>query len=143
MVAGPARFTNTGRARLSEDRWVAIGEKFAVHRCGCLCEVLRGYHDSEIESRGALRNHQDVHALQGAQDARGDAGRFADFIADGARMARSFSMETSVKGSSSAQISGRRESSSTVSETLTSEVETMSTGVSKRSKASKMRRKKP
>ncbi len=47
------------------------------------------------------------------------------------RMAWSFSSDTSVKGARLAQIAERRVSSSTVSDTLTSDVAIISTGVSK------------
>src|SRR6202035_2866676 len=64
---------------------IAVREKFVVERSGSSSQILRTYHNAEVQKRCALRNHPHVDVLQGTEHAGRDAGGVPKGIADSAQ----------------------------------------------------------
>src|SRR5215475_11572861 len=110
---------------------VELGEELGVQSLDGLEQILFRHYEAQVQQRSALRDHPHVDVGQRGEDAARYARRVADVVPTRHTMAWSFSISTSAKPLSSLQIASKCFALSIVSDTLTSEVATMSTGVSK------------
>src|ERR1051325_1804402 len=110
-----------------EDVGIEFGEKLVVQRGNGARKFAPCNHEAHVQQRGALGDHPDVDAIQGAEHAPGHPRREPIVPTTRQTIAPFCSTLTSGDCRRSARMHSRFLELSMVSDTLTSEVETMST----------------
>src|SRR5690242_13590530 len=77
-----ARLRGMGRLLALEDGVVKGGEEFFVEEADGAGQVGFGDDEADVQETRALTDHADVDAVEGVEDAPGNAGGVADVFAD-------------------------------------------------------------